>query len=271
MIGTESLKRFCVSRYSAASARNEELQKTHAARSGELEGARSRREKLLSEVRGSALKQEAVSLYEQLSELETRRETLERDLREHRTPAEEREHLLSQVRSDNQEIALLERQQQEANARIEQLQDQLRNIEQEADEALQLGSYDHFACASVHQLNAILLEDAMQFSVSAADVLFASLLSERNEQLKELRKKEAAMAEFMAEFESSRKRERERIDSLQASIPTLLESASRSLAVLQQHGRKGEPRALLPLLSLLSTPLLSTPLDSITLHFLNCQ
>ena len=109
-------------------------------RSGELEAARARREKLLSEVRGSALKQEAVSLYEQMSELETRRETLERDLREHRTPAEEREHLLAQVRSDNQEIALLERQQQEANARTETLQDQLRNIEQEADEALQLGT-----------------------------------------------------------------------------------------------------------------------------------
>ena len=94
----------------------------------------------MSEVRGSALKQEAVSLYEQMSELEARRETLERDLREHRTPAEEREHLLAQVRSDNQEIALLERQQQEANARSETLQDQLRNIEQEADEALQLGT-----------------------------------------------------------------------------------------------------------------------------------
>ena len=48
------------------------------------------------------------------------------------------------------------------------------------------------------------------------------------------------MAEFMAEFESNRKRERERVDSLQVSIPALLESASRSLAVLQQHGRKGE-------------------------------
>lgn len=68
---------------------------------------------------------------------------------------------------------------------------------------------------------------------------------ERNEQLKELRKKEAAMAEFVAEFESNRKRERERIEALQGSIPTLLESASRSLAVLQQHGRKGPPRALL--------------------------
>ena len=175
-------------------------------------------------MRGSALKQEAVSLYEQMSELETRRETLERDLREHRTPAEEREHLLTQVRSDNQEIALLERQQQEANARTETLQDQLRNIEQEADEALQLGTRaSTYLCAQ------------LTHATSAH-----ALLAERNEQLKELRKKEAAMAEFMAEFESNRKREGERVDSLQASIPALLESASRSLAVLQQHGRKGE-------------------------------
>ena len=52
----------------------------------------------------------AVRLYEQLSELEEKREQLEEESRSRGTPQEERERLLRQVKDDNQEIGSMERQ-----------------------------------------------------------------------------------------------------------------------------------------------------------------
>ena len=127
-------------RYQEANARNQALQEQQAQKNGELEQLRERRDRLLADCRSSALRMEAVRLHEQQAELDARREALEKELREQRTPAEERDRLLTQLKADNQETALLERQIAEASQQLEQVQDQLRNLEQESDEALQLGT-----------------------------------------------------------------------------------------------------------------------------------
>ena len=56
------------------------------------------------------MKQEAVRLYEQLNDLEMKRDSLIEEAKSTTSPAEEREKLLKQVKEDNQEIASMERQ-----------------------------------------------------------------------------------------------------------------------------------------------------------------
>ena len=58
----------------------------------------------------SPVKQEAVRLYEQLHELEEKRDQLVEEQREKGSPQEERETLLKQVKDNNQEIASMDRQ-----------------------------------------------------------------------------------------------------------------------------------------------------------------
>jgi len=52
----------------------------------------------------------AVRLYEQLRDLEERRDTLLQEVQAKGTPQEEKEKLLKQVKEDNTEIASMERQ-----------------------------------------------------------------------------------------------------------------------------------------------------------------
>ncbi len=51
-----------------------------------------------------------VRLYEQLHELEEKRDTILVETQQRGTPQEERERLLKQVKEDNQEIASMDRQ-----------------------------------------------------------------------------------------------------------------------------------------------------------------
>lgn len=52
----------------------------------------------------------SVRLYEQLNEMELKRDSLIEEAKSTSSPAEEREKLLKQVKEDNQEIASMERQ-----------------------------------------------------------------------------------------------------------------------------------------------------------------
>ncbi len=58
----------------------------------------------------SGIKQEALALLEQLHECEMRKEQLIEETRNSLTPAEEREVLLKQVKENNQEISVIEKQ-----------------------------------------------------------------------------------------------------------------------------------------------------------------
>ncbi|KAJ8305919.1 hypothetical protein KUTeg_016464 [Tegillarca granosa] len=76
----------------------------------ELDVINSKIESSQEELAMSQVKQEAVRLYEQLNELESKRDSLMEEAKMKSSPAEEREKLLKQVKDDNQEIASLERQ-----------------------------------------------------------------------------------------------------------------------------------------------------------------
>ena len=65
----------------------------------ELDTYNSRKQGLEDELAVSALKREAVVLYEQLAEAETKRDKLVEEARQRGTPAQEREKLLVQVTS----------------------------------------------------------------------------------------------------------------------------------------------------------------------------
>ena len=63
----------------------------------ELDGLNSRKAVLEDEVALSALKREALTLYDNLRDLEQRRDELEEEEKHRGTPAQERERLLEQV------------------------------------------------------------------------------------------------------------------------------------------------------------------------------
>jgi intraflagellar transport protein 74 len=65
---------------------------------------------VLQELSMSQIKQEAVRLYDQLYDLELKRDQLIDEASTKGSPGEEREKLLKQVKEDNQEIASMERQ-----------------------------------------------------------------------------------------------------------------------------------------------------------------
>jgi len=58
----------------------------------------------------SHVKQEAMRLYEQIRELESKRDQMLREQKTEETPQAERERLLNQVKHDNHEIGTMERQ-----------------------------------------------------------------------------------------------------------------------------------------------------------------
>ena len=66
----------------------------------ELDGLNSRKAVLEDEVALSALKREALTLYDNLRDLEQRRDELEEEEKHRGTPAQERERLLEQVNSN---------------------------------------------------------------------------------------------------------------------------------------------------------------------------
>ncbi len=76
----------------------------------ELDSLNSRKAALEDELAMSHVKKEAVGLYEQLREVEDKRDALVEEERARGTPAQERERLLQQVKDDNAEISTMERQ-----------------------------------------------------------------------------------------------------------------------------------------------------------------
>lgn len=58
----------------------------------------------------SHIKQEAVRIYEQIGELETKKQALLEEQKSNESPKEMRERLLEQVKQDNHEINTMDRQ-----------------------------------------------------------------------------------------------------------------------------------------------------------------
>ena len=155
----------------------------------ELDGLNSRKAALEDELAMSAVKREAVGLYEQLREAEDKRDQLLEEERQRGTPAQERERLLQQVKDDNAEISTMERQVAEMQDKIVHLQEEMSQLDQDIEENQ----------------------------------------SERNQKYRELRKREENMDTFLASFEEGKAAELERLAALEQRIQTLTEEMSRDL------------------------------------------
>lgn len=156
----------------------------------ELDVINSKIESSQEELAMSQVKQEAVRLYEQLNELESKRDSLMEEAKMKSSPAEEREKLLKQVKDDNQEIASLERQTNEIREKIESMQEEIRQLDIDIEENQ----------------------------------------GERNQKYKELKKREETIDEFLNSFQETKAQEMQRISHLEQNIVSLLEHISRNMS-----------------------------------------
>jgi intraflagellar transport protein 74 len=168
---------------------NEHLLKQIEIGQQELDKLKLKKAELERELEMSPVKQEAVRLYEQLRELEEKRDSLMQEMQAKGTPQDEREALLKQVRQDNTEIASIERQTNDVREKVQSLQDELRQVDNDIDESQ----------------------------------------GERSQQYKELKRREENIDEFMSNFEEKKQEEAARITELEGNIVHLLENISRNL------------------------------------------
>ena len=83
-------------------------------------------QKMRDQMSGAVIKQEALSLVEQIHELELKREQLSSENKKVLTPEQERQKLIEQVKEDNQELAAMEK-------RITELRERNENLKQTND------------------------------------------------------------------------------------------------------------------------------------------
>ncbi|XP_072172439.1 intraflagellar transport protein 74 homolog [Diadema setosum] len=176
-------------KYQQLKEENEMLSKKLEDRQQELDALSTKKDGLDDELQHSQVKQEAVRLYEQLHELEDKKNQLIAEEQSRGTPAEEREKLLKQVKEDNQEIGSMERQTKEIHEKLENVQEELRHLDMDLEE---------------HQ-------------------------GEKNMKYKELKKREETIDEFLETFESTKKEETERRGATEETVVTLLAHMSRNL------------------------------------------
>ncbi len=121
-------------RYLELKNQNMEYQGALEKMNQELDSLNSRKAMLEDEVAMSALKKEALTLYDSLRELERKRDELIDEEKNRGTPAQERERLLLQVKEDNAEIATMESQIAEMQDQISRLSDESTHLEQDLEE-----------------------------------------------------------------------------------------------------------------------------------------
>lgn len=156
----------------------------------ELDVLNSRKAALEDEMTVSTMKREAARLYELLAEAEAKRDSLLLEDKQRGTPQQERERLLEQVKEDNAEISIMERQIAEANDKLRQFGEEKDQLDQDMEENQ----------------------------------------SEKNQKYRELRRREETMDQFMATYQDTRQEELQRLTHLEGQIAACLEQMSRNLA-----------------------------------------
>ncbi|KAK2194084.1 hypothetical protein NP493_2g01002 [Ridgeia piscesae] len=159
-----------------------------------------KKEMLEEELSVSPVKQEAVRLYEQLHELEEKRDQLLEETQSRGTPQQEREKLLKQVKEDNSEMASMEKQVKMLTDRIAGIQDEIRQL----------------------------------------DINIEENQGERNQKYKDLKRREESMDDFLGSFEETKAQEMEKIEQLEANIVLILEHMSRNMARFTHLPTPGE-------------------------------
>lgn len=177
-------------KYFAMKDMNEHMLKQLEKSQQELDVLNSKIGNLQEELSMSQVKQEAVRLYDQINDLEIQRDNYLEETRNKQSPAEERERLLKQVKEDNQEIASLERQTNELKEKIENIEEEIRQLDLDIEENQ----------------------------------------GERNQKYKELKKREETIDEFLNNFEESKAQEMEKLKLTEQNIVSLLEHTSRNMS-----------------------------------------
>ncbi|XP_066929512.1 intraflagellar transport protein 74 homolog [Clytia hemisphaerica] len=175
-------------KYSQLMKHSMQLQQELETKQQNLDNLNQKVDDLEEEVSQSPVKQEAVSLYEKISELEEKRASLIEEMKKKESPTEERERLLRQVKEDNQEIARMEKRANEIREKTEKLQDEIGNLDMDLEE---------------HH-------------------------GERTAKYKELRKREADMQEFLDSFDTTKAAAEDKRSTLETSIVQTLEKISRA-------------------------------------------
>uniref|UniRef100_G1S2T2 Intraflagellar transport 74 n=1 Tax=Nomascus leucogenys TaxID=61853 RepID=G1S2T2_NOMLE len=173
---------------------NEKLLQELGTLQQQLDLQNMKKESLEAEIAHSQVKHEAVLLHEKLYELESHRDQMIAEDKSIGSPMEEREKLLKQIKDDTQEIASMERQLTDIKEKIDQFNEEIRQLDMDLGE---------------HQ-------------------------GEMNQKYKELKKREEHMDAFLETFEETKNQELERKAQIEANIVALLEHCSRNINRMKQ-------------------------------------
>jgi intraflagellar transport protein 74 len=159
-----------------------------------------RMNKMREQMSGAVIKQEALTLVEQIYELELKREQLTNESKNILSPEQERQKLTQQVKEDNQEVVAMEKQ-------INELRERNENLKQ---------SYEN------DDLQSSILVQQQNKSSTAVD-------DDTKQKYLELKKREQHIDEFSSTYEQTRDQYLNDIKNVQKSNLTLLALISRIL------------------------------------------
>jgi len=165
----------------------------------EISTYEGRMNKMREQMSGAVIKQEALTLVEQIYELELKRDQLTNESKNTLTPEQERQKLTQQVKEDNQEVMAMEKQ-------INELRERNENLKQ---------SYEN---------------DDIQPSILVQQKDKSSTVDDDTKQkYLELKKREQHIDEFSSTYEQTREQYLNDIKNVQKSNLTLLALISRTL------------------------------------------
>lgn len=166
----------------------------------EISTLEGRMNKMREQMSGAVIKQEALSLVEQIHELESKRDQLSNESKSILTPEQERQKLTQQVKEDNQEVQAMEKQ-------INELRERNENLKQSSEN---------------DDLPSALLVSQQTKSNAAVD-------EDTKQKYFELKKREQHIDEFSSSYEQARDQHLNDIKNVQKSNLTLLALISRTL------------------------------------------
>ncbi|CAF0840616.1 unnamed protein product [Rotaria sordida] len=187
-------------RYAKIKSTSNQLQNQMDSMQNEISTLDGHMNKMREQMSGAVIKQEALTLVEQIYELELKREQLTNESKSILTPEQERQKLTQQVKEDNQEIAAMDKQ-------ISELRERNENLKQ---------SYEN------DDIQTSLLVQQQNKSSTTAD-------DETKQKYIELKKREQHIDEFFSTYEQTREQNLNDIKNIQKTNLTLLALISRTL------------------------------------------
>lgn len=174
--------------YRAKQTECKQMEETLSQQTGHIDALEADMQACQSELQKNPIKRQAVDLKREIADLENRRDTIKREVEESDmgTPEEQKERLLQQVKSNNQNIATMERSINELGNRQDQIQAEIADLESADDN---------------HS-------------------------DEKRQKYLELVKRDQEMDKFLDDFEGIRNAERQLLDEAEESIEELLVNIS---------------------------------------------